>query len=186
MRTPYRGCEGKKLMLIYLQMIESEEDKSKFEAIYNQYRYLMYTAANRILNNQFDAEDAVHQAFLSIIDNLDKVREVDCPETRSYVVIITERKAIDIIRARKRFTGEDIIDKLPGIDIPLPGDHGLADAMAKLPARYREVLLLRFDNGYNTKEIAKMMDMTEGSMQKLIWRAKEALHKQLEADECEI
>ena len=79
-------------MLIYLQMIESEEDKSKFEAIYNKYRYLMFSVANRVLNNQYDAEDAVHQAFLSIIDNLNKVREVDCPETRSYVVIITENK----------------------------------------------------------------------------------------------
>lgn len=169
-------------MLIYLQMIESEEDKSKFEAIYNKYRQLMFVAANRILKNQYDAEDAVHQAFVSIIDNLSKVKEVNCPETRSYVVIIAENKAIDIIRSRKRLAGEDLTETLPGMDIPLPGDNGLADALAKLPARYREVLLLRFDNGYSTKEIAKMMDMTEGSMQKLIWRAKEALRKQLDMD----
>lgn len=169
-------------MLIYLQMIESEEDKSKFLAIYNQYRYLMFSVANKILENQYDAEDAVHQAFVSIIDNLNKIGNVDCPETKSYIVIITEHKAIDIIRSRKHLTGEEMLDTLHGMDIPLPGDNGLADAMAKLPARYREVLLLRFDNGYNTKEIAKMMNMTEGSMQKLIWRAKEALRKQLDMD----
>ena len=176
------GSKEKKYMLIYLQMIESEEDKSKFEAIYNKYRQLMFVAANRILKNQYDAEDAVHQAFVSIIDNLSTVKEVNCPETRSYVVIITENKAIDIIRSRKRLAGEDLTETLPGMDIPLPGDNGLADALAKLPARYREVLLLRFDNGYSTKEIAKMMDMTEGSMQKLIWRAKDALRKQLDMD----
>ena len=107
-------------MLIYLQMIESEEDKSKFEAIYNKYRQLMFVAANRILKNQYDAEDAVHQAFVSIIDNLSKVKEVNCPETRSYVVIITENKAIDIIRSRKRLAGEDLTETLPGMDIPLP------------------------------------------------------------------
>ena len=173
-------------MLIYLQMIESEEDKSKFEAIYNQYRYLMFSVAYKLLDNQYDAEDAVHQAFLSIIDNLDKIKETNCPETKSYVVIITEHKAIDMIRARKHLSGEELIEAIHGIDIPLPGDNGLADAMAKLPARYREVLLLRFDNGYSTKELAKMMDMTEGSMQKLIWRAKEALRKQLQADDGEL
>ena len=155
-------------MLIYLQMIESEEDKSKFEAIYNKYRQLMFVAANRIL--------------VSIIDNLSKVKEVNCPETRSYVVIITENKAIDIIRSRKRLAGEDLTETLPGMDIPLPGDNGLADALAKLPARYREVLLLRFDNGFSTREIAKMMGTNEGNMQKLIWRAKEALRKQLDKD----
>ena len=172
-------------MLIYLQMIESEEDKSKFEKLYNQYRHLMFSVANKILDNQFDAEDAVHQAFVSIIDNLDKIKEVDCPKTKAYVVIITENKAIDIIRSKKHIIEDELIDTLYGIEIPMPGDGGLADAMAKLPARYREVLLLRFDNGYKTKEIAKMMNMTEGSMQKLIWRAKDALHKQLEADECD-
>lgn len=169
-------------MLIYLQMIESEEDKSKFIELYNQYRYLMFSVANRILKNEYDAEDAVHQAFVSIIDNLNKIGAVDCPETRSYVVIITENKAIDIIRSRKHLAGEELNDAIHGIEIPLPGDNGLADAMAKLPARYREVLLLRFDNGYNTKELAKMLGMTQGSVQKLIWRAKDALKKQLEKD----
>ena len=169
-------------MLIYLQMIESEEDKSKFLEIYNQYKYLMFSVANRILKNDYDAEDAVHQAFVSIIDNLNKIDAIDCPETRSYVVIITENKAIDIIRSRKHLAGEELNDAIHGIEIPLPGDNGLADAMAKLPARYREVLLLRFDNGYNTKELAKMLDMTRGSVQKLIWRAKNALKKQLEKD----
>lgn len=169
-------------MLIYLQMIETEEDRSKFEVIYNQYRLLMFSVANKILNNQYDAEDAVHQAFVSIIDNLDKIKEADCPETKSYVVIITERKAIDIIRSRKHLSREELIDAVHGIEIPLPGDNGLADAMAKLPARYREILLLRFDNGYSTKEIAKMLDMTEGSTQKLIWRAKEALRKELDME----
>ncbi len=169
-------------MLIYLQMIETEEDRSKFEAIYHQYRLLMFSVANKILNNPHDAEDAVHQAFVSIIDNLDKIGEVDCPETKSYVVIITEHKAIDIIRSRKHLSREELIDALHGIEVPLPGDNGLADAMAKLPARYREVLLLRFDNGYSTKEIAKMLGMTEGSTQKLIWRAKEALRKELDME----
>ena len=180
---PLFGSKEKRDVLIYLQMIESDEDKSKFIAIYETHREAMYKAANRVLNNPSDAEDAVHQAFVSIIDNLDKIKEVDCPKTRAYAVIISERKAIDIIRSRKHLSGEELIDSLYGIEIPLPGDNGLADAMAKLPARYREVLLLRYANGYSTREIAKMMEMTEGSMQKLIWRAKEALRKQLDKDD---
>ncbi len=100
---------------------------------------------------------------MSIIDNLDKIENVDCPETKSYVVIISEHKAIDIIRSRKHILGEELLETIHGVDIPLPGDNGLADAMSKLPARYREVLLLRFANGYSTREIAKMMGMTEGS-----------------------
>ena len=42
-------------MLIYIQMIESEEDKSKFEQLYLKYRWLMYSVAKSILNNEHDA-----------------------------------------------------------------------------------------------------------------------------------
>lgn len=170
-------------MLVYLQMIESEEDKAKFEQIYNQYRNLMFYVAQSILHNQQDAEDAVHQAFLSILLNLNKISLVKCPETRSYIVIITERKAIDIIRAQDRFVPSDYDEAMDGISIPLPGDKGLADALSRLPARYREIIILRFDNGYSTKELAKMLNMTQGSVQKLIWRAKEALNKELEKED---
>ena len=89
---------GGDIVLIYLSMIESEDDKSKFEIIYERYRGLMFYTAMRILNHEQDAEDAVHQAFVSIIENLDKISEPECPKTRAYVVIITERKALDIAR----------------------------------------------------------------------------------------
>jgi RNA polymerase sigma-70 factor (ECF subfamily) len=66
-----------------------------------------------------------------------------------------------------------------GVEIPLPGDNGLADTLAQLPARYRQVLLLRFAYGYTTRELAKEFGMTQSAVQKLIWRAKETLKNHL-------
>ena len=62
-------------MLIYLQLIETEEDRSKFETIYLSYRDLMYHAAFGILRNVEDAEDAVHHAFVKIAEHMEKVGE---------------------------------------------------------------------------------------------------------------
>lgn len=169
-------------MLIYLSMIESQDDRHKFERIYERYRNLMYHVAYRILGNPQDAEDAVHQAFVSIIQNIHKFVQIDCPETRSFIVIMTERKAIDLIRIRHSEKILPLHEDLVGLEIPAPGDHGLADALAKLPARYREVLLLRFDSGYSTRELAKMLGLTESGVRKLIWRAKDALRHILEED----
>ena len=53
-------------MLIYLQMIETPEDRSKFETLYEEYRDVMYAVAKKILRNNMDAEDALHQAFVNI------------------------------------------------------------------------------------------------------------------------
>ena len=119
---------------------------------------------------------------MSIIQNIHKFVQIDCPETRSFIVIMTERKAIDLIRIRHSEKILPLNEDLVGLEIPAPGDHGLADALAKLPARYREVLLLRFDNGYSTRELAKMLGLTESGVRKLIGRAKDALRYILEED----
>lgn len=169
-------------MLIYLSMIETPDDKAKFERIYNRYRNLMYHVAYKVFGNHYDAEDAVHQAFVAIIRHLEKIGDIDCPETRSFIVLITERKAIDLIRTSHSEKVIPLNEDLIGIEIPAPGDHGLADALAKLPAHYREVLLLRFDNGYSTKELAQMLGMTESGVRKLIGRAKNALGRMLEEE----
>ena len=166
-------------MIIYLQMIESDEDKSKFEQLYIMYKGLMFHVAMKILKNEFDAEDAVHQAFLSLIENLKKISDVKCPKTRAYIVIITERKAIDIIRSRSKLVDMEFWESTYGIEIPLPGDHGLADAMARLPAAYRDILLLRYYNGYSVREISSILHIKKDTAQKQLWRAKAALQKHL-------
>ena len=173
-------------MLIYLQMIESEEGQSKFKAIYEKYKGLMFYVANDILHNEHDAEDAVHQAFLSVLKNLSKIFEIDCPKTRSFIVNMVEWRAIDLLRSRTRVESVEYNDEITGRSIPLPGDHGLADAMASLPPQYRQVLLLRYDNGYSTCEIGKMLGKSQAAVQKMTERAKRELRILLEKEGVEI
>lgn len=59
-------------MLIYLQMIESEGDRTKFEQIYDKYAGLMYHIATQYLENEQDREDAVQTAFEAIVRNIKK------------------------------------------------------------------------------------------------------------------
>ena len=166
-------------MYIYLTMIDSPDDQTKFERIYHKYRYLMLHIAKQILQNHHDAEDVVHQAFVSIIENIDKIADIDSPKTRSFVVIITERKAIDMLRQnQRRHTLRDIT----GIEMPSSLENPVADAIVKLPVHYREVLLLRFDNGFTTKEIASMLKISDSGVRKLIARAKKALQEILDKE----
>ena len=72
------------------------------------------------------------------------------------------------------------LETLPGPEIVITDGSELAQAMARLPARYRQVLLLRYDIGYSTRELAKLFSMTEMTTQKLLWRAKRALENELQ------
>ena len=169
-------------MITYLSMIDSPDDQQKFEKVYTKYRYLMLHIANKILQNHHDAEDAVHQAFISIIENLDKILEVDSPKTRSYIVIITERKAIDLLRKIKNRHTFEYNEDISGVEISLEMDNPIATAIAKLPPPYREVLLMRYHNGFSAKEIASILSMSDSGVRKLIARAKKVLQELLEKE----
>ena len=162
-------------MLIYLQMIEAPAEQTKFEKLYHTYRKLMYSAAYSILGNEQDAEDAVHHAFLKIIENFSKISEIQCPKTRSYVVTIVENTAINIYRKKKHHPHLPYDPETVGIKVEYTGENELARCMAALPARYRQVLLLKHYHGYTAKEIGKMLDLTEVNVYKLEQRAKAKL-----------
>lgn len=66
---------------------------------------LMLYIAHDILHDPHDAEDAVHEAFLRLAEMIEKIHEIDCPETRSLIVMITKSKAIDLYRKKKRRAG---------------------------------------------------------------------------------
>lgn len=169
-------------MLISLQTIQLPEDRIKFEEVFYRYRNIMFRTASRLLWNREDVEDAVQQAFEAIARNMDKITEVDSARTCSFVVTITEHKAIDILRVNQRHPVAELEESMFGVDIPLPGDNGIADALARLPARYREVLLLKYDNGYSTKELSEIFGISQSAAKKLVWRAKGALRDALEKE----
>ena len=162
-------------MLIYLMMIDSPEDQSKFEKVYLTYKGLMYHTAYKVLNNEEDAEDAVHNAFIKIAENISKIGEPVCPKTQVYVVTIVENKAIDLYRANQRRSKVIYLDEISGISVDENKMHGLAACMAKLPSRYRQVILLKYHQGFSCREIAKQLNITEANAIKLDQRAKNRL-----------
>ena len=172
-------------MLIYLQMLESDADRLRFEQLYHRYRRLMFYVARQILPCDEDAEDAVHEAFVAMIRHFDKISDVSDPKTRAFVVLIAERKAIDLYRRNVRRDALPLEEERLGIVIPPPGDGGLTDAMSQLKARQRELLLLRYYVGYSTREAAALLGMTPAAAQKELTRTKSALRAILEKEGAE-
>lgn len=82
----------------YLVLIENDEDKRKFESIYGTYRYRMYWICMDILKDRHLAEDALQEAFLSIVKRLDTVEDIDSKRTACYVCLIAKSRAIDLYR----------------------------------------------------------------------------------------
>ncbi len=175
-------------MLVFTEMPETAEERLQIEEIFHTYGKLMFHVANKILNNDHDAEDAVQQALFTIYQNLEKISEIKCPQSRSFIVTIVERKAIDLYRAKQRNAAipfeEEFINVLAASVADAAAERtDLAKEMAKLPTRYRELLFLKYDNGYSEREIAVMYSMTEANVKKTIQRAKKKLESILNEQE---
>lgn len=169
-------------MLIYLQMIEGPADQSKFEKIYREYRGLMFHVAYQILHHTQDAEDAVHHAFVKVAENIKNISDPVCPKTKSYIVIIVETKAIDMLRSRQKHIKVELDEAFSGISVNYDGDNVLTQCILQLPARYRDVILLKYHHGYNLREIAKIMGISLSAANKLDQRAKQKLHNLCEKE----
>ena len=162
-------------MLIYLQMLETPEDRTKFEILYLEYRDTMYYAAYDILGNSFDAEDAVHHAFVKIAEKIGRIEEAKSPKTRAYVVTAAINRAIDIYRAKQAHPSVPYADEVVGAPVEYRGNNQLAGCILKLPARQRQILILKYHHGYALKEIAGMLGITYANALKIEQRAKAKL-----------
>ena len=162
-------------MLIYLQTVEAPEERSKFEKIYWMYRDTMYAVAYDILKNEQDAEDAVHHAFLKIVENFSKISEIDCPKTKGYIVTIVENRAIDIYRRKKQHPESPYNEETVGLTVDPASGSTLAGCILKLPPRQRQVIILKYHHGYELKEVAKMLGISYANALSIDKRAKKQL-----------
>ena len=169
-------------MLAYMSLIDSPNDRVNFELVYQTYRNLMFFIAYKILNNPQDAEDAVHTAFIKIAENMSKIEVAVCPKTKVFVVTIVENTAIDLYRKKKRSENIDFLENFPESTIDLEHRTVLAQCMAKLPTRYREIILLKYSYGFSNKELAKLMGITESNAIKLQQRAKQKFRELCERE----
>lgn len=139
-------------MLLYTQVISGAQQKWLFENVYTAYRGRMLALA-RLPRTELEA----------------------------YLTVVVERKCIDILRQQARLSGMPFDETLPLVT-PTPCGDTLADAMGRLPPRYREALLLRHACGYSTRETAALMELSFAAAQKLLYRARDALRTELEKE----
>ena len=61
------------MLMIYLSMLDTEEDKDIFMQLHDEYSQVMYKKAYAILKDSSLAEDAVQESFIRIVKNFDKI-----------------------------------------------------------------------------------------------------------------
>ena len=164
-------------MIILFLTFDTEEEKEKFCEIYRDHAEFMIRVARRILQNTLDAEDMVQDAFLYVADHLEKINQFDRQITRSYLAIITEHKAIDLLRSMHPGVSLDEQQLEHSLMAEAKWEEGedLSKALLKISPEHRKILLLHYFYGYSYREIAELLNETTFSVAGKARRARQKL-----------
>lgn len=181
------------MLMIYLAMLKDEQDKIKMTELYEEFRYDCLHVALRITNNMAMAEDAVHDAFLSVIKHKEEMFALNRRDFRKRIVIITKNKCIDIIRKNHSISSINIDDmeyELSSDDLPVDIQviskedfERISECISEIDEISRLVLQMKYIQGLSYKEIGEALGMTPKHVDTRIMRAKQKVRKLIEKDE---
>lgn len=152
----------------------------ELERAFRAHHRLVFRTAYRITGNAADAEDALQTVFMRLLRRAEDAEALQKQE--SYLRRAAINAALDIVRARQPDRTLELVD-LPG---PAENDarelrQALARALGKLPPRSAEAFTLRFFEGFDNPEIARMLGISQVLVAVIIHRTRRHLRKELAA-----
>ena len=142
-----------------------------------------HVLATQMLGNADDAADAVHDAFAKVLMK-PAAYDVGKGPLKPWFLRLVRNRCIDMIRRRR--TGSVDIDELksPGADPERSleisqRDQELRDALAKLSAEYRQIIVLRDYMDLSYIEITAVLEIAKGTVMSRLHRARMALKEEL-------
>lgn len=168
----------------------AEGDVCAFEELYETHRVRMFRYFYQHTSDQADSEELTQSFFIKLWRALPQFQNRGVPFV-AWMYRIARNHLVDHYRsAQRRGAFSEPLEHAEG-----RGDDGattdlqrcedslvLADALATLRPKQREIVTLRFYAQLDTAEIAGVMGMTEGAVRVQQMRALQAMRRELERE----
>lgn len=145
---------------------------------------LAFRVAYGVLRHREDAEDVAQEAFAKAYRSFAQLR--DRERFRAWLVRMTWRLALDWRRGDKRRTARESAadDHGPASVEQVASDRERAGhlwaAIDALPDKLRVAIVLAGIQGHNTREIAALLEIPEGTVRSRLFLARKALAEKLQ------
>jgi RNA polymerase sigma-70 factor, ECF subfamily len=167
--------------------LRSDQEDEAFESLVRRQSRFVFQVAYAMLRNSYDAEDVAQETFMSLYRS---GAWQEMKDERAFLARATWRQAIDRLRANPRHNTDsaNILLDLPSHEegpeqTLLAADqqaavHRLIDA---LPEELRQPLALSTVQELNSREIAAILGIPEGTVRTRLMRARQILKQKLAA-----
>jgi RNA polymerase sigma factor (sigma-70 family) len=164
---------------------EAGSESLSFDDFYRSEHRQVLGLAFVLTGNQWVAEDTAQDAFTAAFRNWRSIVAYDSPG--AWVRRVTCNRAASVLRRRVREA--KALMRLAGrtqTSIELDeGDEAFWHAVRRLPPRQAQAVALYYLEDYSVREIAEVLDCSEGSVKTHLSRAREAVAGQLRLEDAQ-
>lgn len=170
-----------------LVMLTLAGEQSAFETLVVRYQRAVIAAAVSVTRNEFMAEDAAQDAFVTAWMKLDTLQEPQ--KFGSWVCRIAKNCALNMMGRYRAFLPLDQVENINILDDPTqnPAElYALSEernevnkSVEKLPLRVREIIHLHYFEGLSIAEIADRMRISEGTVKWQLHDGRKRMRKEL-------
>ena len=159
-----------------------QHDRKAQNELFRKYKDILFFISLKYCRNEVDAEDNLHDAFIAIFQEIKTYKNKGSFE--GWLKRITIYKAIDKYKVRKPLNIEikdDILEEtVETEEDPDVSLDQLLKLIQELPDQYRLVFNLYQMDGFSHKEIATLLNISEGTSKSNYHRAKLILRDKIE------
>ena len=170
-----------------LQDCKKGSQTAQFE-VYKLYYKAMFNTSLRIVQNSYDAEDVMQEAFLSAFTKLDSykgevpfgawLKRIVINNSLTYIKKKNRLQEVKLEVVSHKLEDEDVTDQQnEKIDYQTLKAKEVFQAMEKLKESYRLILNLSLIEGFDNEEIAGILNISNENCRTTISRAKTRLRK---------
>jgi RNA polymerase sigma-70 factor (ECF subfamily) len=145
-----------------------------------KYQTDMFRFAKSIVGNSIDGEDAVQEAILKAYEKLDTLRSER--KFKSWIFQILANECYAVLRKRNRQglteTGE--VPEQAIFDVIDEGE--ILKIIHQMKREYREVIILYYYSEFSVAEIAKVLNISSGTVKSRLFRGRNHLKSILEEE----
>lgn len=155
-------------------------NSDEYRRIAKMYLNDIYKAALSCCKNKADAEDAAQSAFLKLLKS--DVEFTDDEHVKRWLICVAVNECKSLWRSfsRKKVISIEELETEPYYNEESGGE--LFSILAKLPQNYCSVIHLYYYEGYNVKEISKILGISETNAQTRLMRARKKLEQILKKE----
>lgn len=153
--------------------IAKRKDSDAFETLMRGELPGMYRIARSMLQNDEDAADAIQDTMLKCWEKMGTVK--DFSFFRTWLTKILINNCNDILRKRKPTVTYDEIPEIPTVDDYFTDSW--KEIVAGIDEKYRVVIELFYIEEFSTREIAKILKISEANVRSRLSRGRKQLEK---------